>query len=247
MSRERKRVVPRWIWLIPAGLALIGIIAGVWFLKGNPAVELPDPPYPTEGGETVNIDFEALQKQNPDIHAWLQVPGADVNHPVSQRPGADVYYLHSDVSGNYSDGGSLFTQESYNSTDFTDPATVIYGHQMADGSMFGDLQPWVSRVDFSQGEYFYVYRPGQQLTYRVYAAVPWSSRHILYYYDFSEESSFDLFFKSVRAMGHNVNAQVVEEFAPEFGDRIVILETCLAGDESRRFLVIGVLIEDVYT
>lgn len=244
MRAERRS--PRWLWLVLALLALIGMFAGVWFLAGRRPVELPDPPYPTQGGEEVSIDFENLQRQNPDICAWLQVPGADVNHPVAQRPGEDEYYLHADLNGNYKDGGSLFTQETYNSRDFTDPVTIIYGHEMEDGSMFGDLQPWASRVDLEEGEDFYVYLPGRRLTYRVYAAAPWSSKHILFYYDFSREGDFQRFFQAVRSV-RSLNAQVAEEYAPSFGDRIVILETCLAGDDSQRFLVIGVLAEETPT
>jgi len=242
MGTDRRRL-PQWLWLVIAFLALAGLILSVWFLAGRRSVVLPDPPYPTEDGEEVSIDFDDLQRQNPDIHAWLQVPGADVNHPVAQRPGEDEYYLHSDLNGQYKDGGSLFTQETYNGRDFTDPVTIIYGHEMEDGSMFGDLQPWASRVNLENGEYFYVYLPGQRLTYRVYAAVPWSNRHILFYYDFSSEEDFQRFFQTVGSV-RSLNAQVAEKYAPEFGDRIVILETCLTGDDSQRYLVIGVLTEE---
>lgn len=245
MPAKKGRAGFRWLWLAISCAALAGLAVCLWFVFRDRLFELPEPPYPDEqDGEICPIDFDVLQAQNPDIYAWLQVPGADVNHPVAQRPGEDEFYLHSDLNGNYSDGGSLFTQETYNGLDFEDPVTVIYGHEMEDGSMFGSLQPWAAGVDLNENVQFYVYLPGERLTYRVFAAVPWNSGHILYYYDFSKEERFEDFFEEVLSI-RSLNARIASELAPTFGDRVVILETCLTGDDTMRYLVIGVLTSDV--
>lgn len=236
----------RWLWLAAAVIALAGLAFCLWHIFSSRLFPLPDPPYPGEGEEDAlcPVDFTDMQRRNPDIYAWLQVPGADVNHPVAQHPGEDEYYLHSDLYGNYSDGGSLFTQATYNGLDLEDPVTIIYGHEMEDGSMFGSLQPWAARLDLEEeAAEFFIYQPGRRLTYRVFAAVPWTDDHILYKYDFREEWNYESFFEEVLSV-RSLDARLAPEQAPEYGERVVILETCLAGDDSKRYLVMGVLEED---
>jgi len=243
----KKRTGRRWLWLAAAVIALAGLAVCLWYVFSSRLFPLPDPPYP--GGEEevlCPVDFTDMQRRNPDIYAWLQVPGADVNHPVAQHPEEDEYYLHADLYGNYLDGGSLFTQATYNGLDFEDPVTVIYGHKMEDGSMFGSLQPWAERLELeSENAEFYVYQPGRRLTYQVFAAVPWTDEHILYAYDFREETDYREFFDEVLST-RSLDARLVPELAPEYGQRVVILETCLTGDDSRRYLVMGVLKDDAH-
>ena len=85
------------------------------------------------------IDFASLQERCPDIYAWLEIPDTDISYPVAQNAD-DTWYLTRDIDGNYSSDGTLFTESAYNGTDLTDPATVIYGHRMNSGAMFGTLQ-----------------------------------------------------------------------------------------------------------
>jgi len=85
------------------------------------------------------IDFASLQERCPDIYAWLEIPDTDISYPVAQNAD-DTWYLTRDIDGNYSSDGTLFTESAYNGADLTDPATVIYGHRMNSGAMFGTLQ-----------------------------------------------------------------------------------------------------------
>lgn len=197
---------------------------------GPPSVEVP-------------VEFHSLVQENPDIYAWIQMPGTPVDYPVFQHFGDDSYYLRRDIHGNYSAAGVLFTEYRYNTTDFSDPVTIIYGHDMADGSMFGSLQTYTQMLTLDENVRFYIYQPGQKLTYQVFAAVPYNNSHILYYHNFQDEKDFTRFFDSIyetRSLYANLNP----EFSPEAGDRVVILATCLKGDNTRRFLVMGVLTED---
>ena len=79
-------------------------------------------------------DFIALQAQNPDIYAWLYIPGTDINYPVCQSTN-DVYYLTHNTQGGLDANGALYTESAYNGKGFTDPVTVIYGHNMRTGKM----------------------------------------------------------------------------------------------------------------
>ena len=102
--------------------------------EDTPAPEATEPPYESP------VDFPSLWEMNSEIYAWLYIPGTEVNYPILQREGNDKFYLNHNSQGRYSDGGAVFTESAYNSKDFTDPVTLVYGHYMRSGTMFGSLQ-----------------------------------------------------------------------------------------------------------
>jgi|GEM_PF-428528 len=191
------------------------------------------------------LDFTSMHKTNPDICAWIEIEGTKVDYPVLQSPNDDDKYLTTAVDGSYYIGGSLFTQASYNSRDFNDPVTVIYGHTMRSGTLFGQLQSTYSASEsFSSHSEIKLHLPGELRYYKVFAALPYSNMHILDAYDFSKEYWFNNFLDGVfdtRAFG----AQFDREISPEYGDRVLILSTCLNEDSTKRFLVLAVYEEDL--
>lgn len=250
MSKNGKKL----LWLLLALAAAVGLILCLYFLfRPKPAVELPTPPIPEVGSASeesqtehveIPVDFPALQAENPDIYAWIQIPGTEINYPILQRFGDNDYYLRRDVEGNYSQAGTLFTQFQYNVTDFSDPVTVVYGHDMDDGSMFGSLQHYCSSLSLDDSPVFYIYQPGRRLTYQIFAAIPYDNSHILYYHNFHDEAVFEDFFADIYGI-RSLYANVAPEDGPSPEDKVVILSTCLEGDNTKRFLVMGVLTEDV--
>ena len=211
----------------------------------TPPVEEPEPPE----GEPVEeeapepyvspIDFEALQAGNPDVYAWLEIEGTDISYPLLQSATDDAFYLDHDSEGNRSANGSLFSESRYNGRTMEDPVTLIYGHHMRSGAMFGNLER-----DYSDGEFFEahltitVYTPEAELHYGVFAAVPHTGEHLLYYNDFGDETEYRRFFASVFRI-RDLRARFHEENAPEPGDRVLILSTCLAADNKQRYLVMA--------
>lgn len=232
-GRDRRLVL-----LILAGVAVAAIAVACILLLLHP--------FGVRGGGQP-VDFEALQAKNPEIYAWLSFPEAGVDDPVLQRLGAendeeDEFYLNRDVSGNPSNAGSLFTQYRYNSTDFSDPVTVIYGHRR---SLFGQLQSWCQQARLGEDTTFTIYLPGHRLTYRVFAGIPYNDSHVMYYHDFTDERVYTKFFKDVFAT-RDMRANLDWSGAPSFGDKVVILATCQE-DETQRYLTMGVLVEDAVT
>ena len=92
----------------------------------EPIVQLP-----IAGTEQMEnpIDFDSLTAQYPDIYAWIRIPGTKVDYPIVQREGDNGYYLNHTIDGKKKTEGSIYT-EDYNSKDFGDANTVIYGHNM---------------------------------------------------------------------------------------------------------------------
>jgi sortase B len=183
------------------------------------------------------VDFESLKKRNPDIYAWLDIPGSEISLPVLSREGDSDYYINRDLDGNYSARGSLFTQSFWNSNDFSDECTVIYGHAALSGAMFGTLQQFYSDPDnFRDHNELIIYMPNREIHYRVFAAVPYDDRHLLASFTFSFVGNYRLFIESVysvRAIGANVD----EECEFNYTDRMLILSTCLKGNSNKRYLV----------
>lgn len=195
---------------------------------------------------TSPINFEKLKKENTDIYAWLDIPGTEISYPLLQSPTDDTFYLNHSKDGKYSSAGSLFTEHRYNTTDFTDPVTAIYGHDMRSGKMFGKLQELYSdTTTFEELKSIIIYCPDKELRYEVFAAVPYNQNHILYYYDrFRTESAFSEFIDeiySTKAFGTNFN----EDIKLAVGDRVIFLSTCYKGNDSKRFLVLAKLVDEI--
>ncbi len=186
------------------------------------------------------VDFAALQAVNPHAYAWLTVPGTPVNYPIVQHPQDDLFYLDHNIDGAYDPNGAIFSERLYNTTDFTDAVTVLYGHDMMSGAMFGELQRLYSDPTFlKENDEIIVYLPDRELHFEIFAALPYSRMHLLYYYQTQKKSAFDLFINDVYS-SRRLSTQLIEERRPEFGDQVVVLSTCLSGDNHYRYLVMGV-------
>ena len=187
------------------------------------------------------IDFNGVEQTNSELYAWLSIDGTDISHPVAQSKTNDNYYLKRAPDKKYSINGTLFTQKTYNNLDFNDPVTVIYGHDMKSGAMFGKLQELFSDEQSFEKlkNSLVVYLPDRELHYEVFAAVPYSERHILHYYDkFETPETVDEFIDeiySVRAFGANFTTDIKIKNT----DKLLVLSTCLKGDISKRFLVVS--------
>ena len=85
----------------------------------------------------LQINWDELLQRNKDVKAWIQIPNTNVNYPVLQGETNDTY-IHSDIDHNELSAGSIFIA-SENEDPFNDFNTVIYGHNMKNGSMFNNI------------------------------------------------------------------------------------------------------------
>lgn len=195
-------------------------------------VELPDNP----------IDFAALKEQNPDVYAWIKVPGTKVDYPVlrsNDKP--EDFYLNHNIKQKYEFAGCIYSQ-MLNSDDFNDPNTILYGHNMNNGSMFASLHNFRKASFFDENKYIYIYTPGHILTYTIYSAYRYDNRHILYSFDFNDKEVFADYLK----MTQNPKSTIVnvrKDIEVTADDRIITLSTCITND-NYRYLVQGVLTDD---
>ena len=190
------------------------------------------------------IDFEGLWEINPEIYAWIRIPDTKIDYPILQHEGEDQgYYLTRDIYGENSQAGSIYT-EHYNRKDFTDPNTLLYGHNMKNGSMFHNVRYFAEREYFDEHEDLYIYVPGKILKYQIITCYEYDDRHILGSFDFSDEEVFEEYLEEImnpRSMYTMVREGV--ELTPD--NRIVTLSTCVANKPNNRRLLQAVFVEEI--
>ena len=100
---------------------------------------------------------------NEDVVGYIVWDEVGVGYPIVQGR-TNEEYLYKSVSGRYSAAGSIIL-DTDNSVDFSDVATIVYGHHMNNGSMFGGLESYVR--ENGAGDLFEVYTGTERITYRV--------------------------------------------------------------------------------
>lgn len=205
----------------------------VQFLK-NAGVPIPD----------LEIDIAALQEStNPDIYAWIYIPGTKVNYPVLQHPTDDVYYLNYNIDGSKGYPGCIYSEKTYTAKDFSDSNTVLYGHNMKNGTMFGSLHKYEDRGFFDENPYIYVYTSERLLCYRIFAAYEHGNEHLLYNHNFDDSDSFVWYFEDVMEE-RNMTNNFLEDIQLTGNERIITLSTCINNKPNKRYLVQGVLLNE---
>lgn len=99
------------------------------------------------------IDFHKLKNENKDIVAWIYIPGTTVDYPILIGD-TNEEYLYKDLEGNYNPLGSLFSDAK---KDLSEDHIKIYGHNMREFQMFGELRKFLNKEYMEQHEKFYIY------------------------------------------------------------------------------------------
>ena len=190
------------------------------------------------------IDFDGLMEVNPEIYAWIRVPNTNIDYPILQHEDEDQsYYLTRDIHGENNQAGSIYT-EYYNNKHFQDPNTIIYGHNMKNGSMFHNVRYFAEREYFDEHEDLYIYMPGKILKYQIINCYVYDDRHLLGSFDLSDEEIHKEYLEDImrpRSMYTMIRENV--ELSTE--DKLVTLSTCVANQPNNRRLLQAVLVEEI--
>lgn len=196
-------------------------------------------PEETESGLVIPIDFAALQSQNPDVYAWIRIDDTNIDYPVLQSETDNEYYLNHTIDGTEGYPGSIYT-ENWNSKNFTDYNTVIYGHEMRDGTMFHDLLSYADMEYMTEHPEIVIYTPDKKFTYEIFAYVEFDDRHILHSFDFAFRQGRQKFLDELQN-ARSLNNQFREDVEVTADDRLLTLSTCKPGYDDKRILVEAVL------
>ena len=178
-------------------------------------------------------DFTALQALNPDIIAWLSIPGTEVNEPILRREGEDNFYQTHSPDGKTA-GTAVFTQSAYNSADINDPITVLYGPNQR---QFANIQHrYTENGSIDQFGTIIVYTPAETKTYRVFGAGSFTDTHLLHTY---KDDSSSLI--SDWSEYHVMSRQYDGTTSLTGGTKLLVLSTHAREDDEQRFLILATI------
>ncbi len=190
-----------------------------------------------EGYAPLVVDFDELKDINPDIVAWIAFDNIDISYPVVQRDNS--YYLSHTFEGKENAAGCIFMEET-NAADFSHSHTILYGHNMKNGSMFGMLKNYKEQNFFEENRYFTIYTPEAEYRYEIFSVRTVSVEHGLFTKTDMDEEAFEAFLADLSS--HSNHASDTDLTGK---DRVVTLSTCTYSDDLR-FVVTGVCISCKY-
>lgn len=100
------------------------------------------------------FDWEKLKQINIDIVGWIEIENTNINYPILKDN--NLYYLNHSHDKKYNKNGAIFTTNTY---PFQEQETIIYGHNMKNGSMFSELGNYLKKDYFDSHNKIKIYTP----------------------------------------------------------------------------------------
>lgn len=107
-----------------------------------------------EETQEATIDWDYLKSVNTDIVGWIEIENTNINYPILKDK--NLYYLKHSFDKNYNNNGSIFTT---NNSPFIDDETIIYGHNMKNGTMFSNLGKYLNKDFLDSHSKIKIYTP----------------------------------------------------------------------------------------
>lgn len=192
---------------------------------------------PTEAN--TGLSFKELQDINPEVFAWLTVYGTHIDYPVTQAED-NMKYVNTNAENHFSASGAIFL-DCDNNRDFSDFASIIYGHHMERQAMFGEIGSFQNQEVFEAHRYGNLYYNGQD--------------HGLEFFAFLHIDAYDSRFFNTRVSADNrqtylddifANALHQRDIALSPDDHLVLLTTCSPTTTNGRDVLVGRISNTVF-
>ena len=182
----------------------------------------------------IEVDFDKLKSINEDVIGWIYVDALpDISYPIVQGKDNSTY-LHQTYEKNYNFAGTIFVDYE-NSSDFNDCNTLVYGHNMKNGSMFGHLKKFTEdETLYNNDKYFWILTPDRNYRYEIISAYTTGVNSDTYTLFKGPGEEFEEYLKKIKGYS-DIKTDDTEL---TIKDKIVTLSTC-TGNESTRFVVQG--------
>lgn len=195
-----------------------------------------------ESASDGRIDFAMLTEQNPDIFAWLYIPGTGIDFPVLQSAVSDEYYITHDAFGEESSAGALYT-EMPNLMNMCDFNTVIHGDDLEEDSPFQELHRFEQADYFEEHETFYCYLPDNVLTYEIFAAYYDEGSDILRRYDYTTYAGCEAHLEDI-CTGRGMNRHFREGWEGLTPYHFLVTLDGKTREDGTQYVLVGALIQD---
>lgn len=186
---------------------------------------------------TLVIDFDSLKKKNPQILAWVDIPGTGISYPVVQAQDNEFYISHG-INGQKSSSGAVF-MDYRNKPDLSDANTILFGHNMRNGSMFAGLRQFKFQSYRNSRPYVDLYFPDGRVRFEIYSCYEESASGENFPTLFTGESDRNAFLSAAAA-----RSLYKTDVVPEESVHTLMLATCTGKGYSHRLVVHAAQIEE---
>ncbi|WP_022770296.1 class B sortase [Butyrivibrio sp. NC2007] len=177
--------------------------------------------------DCVDVNVRQLSEDYPDVVGWIYFENEDISYPIMYS-GDNEKYLRTAYTGEKARAGSIFV-DGESTPDFSDPHSLIYGHNMRDRSMFGKLRNYRNEPDYYEDhQYFQVFTRDSVYRYRIFACDVVPDNHDVFWAFGKEPANYWKMLKEVeRDSFINTGIEANES------DHVITLATCTENDEER--------------
>lgn len=205
----------------------------------------PAQPTPTPLPEAQILpQYRDLYEQNGDMVGWLRIEGTDIDYPVMQTPGDNEYYLRRGFDKLYATSGTLFLDERCSLGPDPTANWLIYGHNMSDGTMLGELDRYEDPDFYAEHPTFTFDTLTTPGTWQVVAVIRTKLGQDEWpYYTFFDVHSRAEWQRRVDAV---LDLALYDTgVTPEYGDQLLTLSTCGTSSfyTDERFAVLAVRVD----
>ena len=183
------------------------------------------------------FDWEKLKQINEDFVGWIRLDDSTVDYPFVQ--GTDnEYYLRHLFDGTYNNSGCVFMDVN-NNRDFSDENTILYAHNMKNGTMFASIEKYKDASYYDGHKVIHIYT--EAATYDVYpvAGIVTDGQDDYVRTSFNDDNDFMSYVNRFVSSSTFTSEQSIEST-----DRIVMLSTCNYDRSDGRYVLIGKLVQE---
>ncbi|KEK26451.1 class B sortase [Bacillus gaemokensis] len=167
----------------------------------------------------IRAQFQNLRKINPEIVGWITMDDTQINYPIVQAKDND-YYLYRNYKGEDMRAGSIF-MDHRNDVKAQNRNTVLYGHRMKDGSMFGSLKKMLEKDFFMSHHKLYYDTLFEGYDVEVFSAYTTTTDFYYIQTDFKNDEEYTSFLQNIKEKSlYKVDTAVTAN------DQILTLSTC---------------------
>lgn len=188
-----------------------------------------------------SVGFESMWKTNHDVVAWIELPGTVIDYPVLHGEGNDTY-LYTTWKGTWNISGSIFL--NYRCLgDLSDYNTIIYGHNMKNGTMFHVLKEYASQSYYEEHPYFWYSTPdANYVLYPIAGYIVEAGGEP--YQDLQSAEEVRAFLAESRSLSDFTADYVIDgldaDYIAETANHCVVLSTCTYEYNNARYVVVCV-------
>lgn len=218
--------------------SIAGLPSEFWNVPELPTQTSTPPPeedqVPSEVRALLDMDMDALLETCGDLVGWILIPGTEISYPLLQADN-NQYYLDRTWRGESSSSGAIFI-DYRNDASLEGFNTIIYGHRMRDGSMFGSLKEYDDEDYWEEHPSVYIACGGKVYRYDIFSSFQAPVDGIVYEMNLlGREAEFIRY-----AQEHStIDTGVV----PAEDTRIITLSTCTGNGYAKRLVVMACLAE----